>query len=385
MWHSSAYKLRSYNNGIDFKEFCNKINDSLTGGSSHGSYNGDYSLQKKGNKIYIKPKGEKETVLTVKEVFKIINEILIESNKLNYPDEVYSISLNLGKYPVEFSKEKKTKPTAVTPEPTMLANKQISELIEYLKQDIPETSPKKASTARKIIDTKKYPGAKGGSGVIQKIINQVPKGTVTIIDGCIGSGTFSKNILPAEQNIGIDIDENVINYLNAHRSKEKLQHVELVQYDIIKYLRSLKGKRLDNASTVIYLDPPYPKSARRGQRDLYNYEMSDLDHVSLLTAVQDLKCRIIISTYENDLYNEHLKGWRLETFKTTHRAGTAIEYLYCNFPQPKELHDTRYVGNNFRERERIKRKGSRWVKNLEEMPDLERQYIIELMRNKNLV
>ncbi len=268
---------------------------------------------------------------------------------------------------------------------TMLANKKISDVIEYLKQDISEASPKRASTARKKIDTNNYPGAKGGSGVIQKIINQVPKGTVTIIDGCIGSGTFLKNILPAQLNIGIDIDENVINYLNANRGKEKLQHVELVQYDIIKYLKSLKGKRLDNESTFIYLDPPYPKSARRGQRDLYNFEMSDMDHVSLLSAITELKCRIAISTYENDLYKEHLKRWRLVKFNTTHRQGVATEFLYLNYAEPKQLHDTRYVGNNFRERERIKRKAQRWVKNLKNMPPLEQQFVIDLMRKENLV
>ncbi len=37
------------------------------------------------------------------------------------------------------------------------------------------------------------------------------------------------------------------------------------------------------------------------------------------------------------------------------------------------LHDYRYLGEDFRERERIKRKKQRWVNRLQTMPVLERQ------------
>ncbi len=41
-----------------------------------------------------------------------------------------------------------------------------------------------------------------------------------------------------------------------------------------------------------------------------------------------------------------------------------------------KLHDYAHLGNNFRERERIKRKKARWVKRLKKMPLLERQAIL---------
>ncbi len=40
------------------------------------------------------------------------------------------------------------------------------------------------------------------------------------------------------------------------------------------------------------------------------------------------------------------------------------------------LHDDQYVGENYRERERIKRKKQRWVKRLQAMPPLERQALL---------
>jgi DNA adenine methylase len=52
------------------------------------------------------------------------------------------------------------------------------------------------------------------------------------------------------------------------------------------------------------------------------------------------------------------------------------EWLWMNYPPPIELHDYRYLGNNFRERERLKRIKSRWVSRLDRMGDLERYALL---------
>jgi hypothetical protein len=51
----------------------------------------------------------------------------------------------------------------------------------------------------------------------------------------------------------------------------------------------------------------------------------------------------------------------------------ATEWLWFNFEAPVALHDYRYLGRDFRERERIKRKKLRWTARLERMPALEKQ------------
>lgn len=50
-----------------------------------------------------------------------------------------------------------------------------------------------------------------------------------------------------------------------------------------------------------------------------------------------------------------------------------------NFSAGLPLHDTRWVGDGFRERERIKRKRARWVKRLQGMPAAERQVLAEAL------
>jgi len=43
-----------------------------------------------------------------------------------------------------------------------------------------------------------------------------------------------------------------------------------------------------------------------------------------------------------------------------------------NYPEPTRLHDYRYLGNTYRQRDRIKRKKARWVRRLQQMQPLER-------------
>lgn len=60
----------------------------------------------------------------------------------------------------------------------------------------------------------------------------------------------------------------------------------------------------------------------------------------------------------------------------TRGGSPATEWLWSNFVPPAQLHDYRYVGHTFRERERIKRKTQRWKARLLKMPALERQALL---------
>jgi hypothetical protein len=60
----------------------------------------------------------------------------------------------------------------------------------------------------------------------------------------------------------------------------------------------------------------------------------------------------------------------------TTRGGPHTEYLWCNYSVPTALHDYRYLEKDFRERERIKRMTTRWVKRLQAMPILQRQALL---------
>lgn len=223
-----------------------------------------------------------------------------------------------------------------------------------------------------------YPGGKGGSGVYQNIINEIPPHNRLIIP-FLGNCAIIRNIRRAKDTIGIDINPEVI---SAWKSSN-IKRISLLNRCGIEYLESLSG--VDQGETVIYLDPPYPLPTRkRSTRNIYKYEMSLDGHKRLLEAIKQVKAYILISTYKNDLYKKALGEWRVKTFQAQTRGKPAIEYLYMNYSIPRRLHDYRYLGDDFRDRERIKRKINRWVNNLEKLPALERSAIIEAIEKRKL-
>ncbi len=66
-------------------------------------------------------------------------------------------------------------------------------------------------------------------------------------------------------------------------------------------------KRFNSEKVLIYADPPYLTSTRK--RNIYKYEMTDQDHEELLKVLLEHKGSVIISGYDNEMYNEYLKKW----------------------------------------------------------------------------
>ncbi len=218
-----------------------------------------------------------------------------------------------------------------------------------------------------------YPGGKSGAGVYQTIINQIPPHEV-YIEPFVGGGGVFRNIRRARSSIVIDSEPSAI----APYQKEfrfSAPAVIAVHGDGLRYLERHKW----TGREFVYADPPYLKQARKSQRDLYIHEWDTADHVRFLKLALELPCSIAISGYNSRLYMDALHDWRFITFTAQTRRGPATEYLWMNYPEPSALHDCQYLGSDFRERERIKRKAARWAANFEAMPALERQAILSAM------
>jgi DNA adenine methylase len=215
-----------------------------------------------------------------------------------------------------------------------------------------------------------YPGGKGGAGVWQAIINQFPPHDV-YIESFLGSGRVLRMKKPALASIAIDSDPAVCQSWNPELYPEDLT---VINGDAISFLSSYKW----TGSEVVYCDPPYLRSVRSCQRDLYRNEFdTEKQHRELLNILQKSAARIVISGYDSPLYRKMLSTWRVVTIPTVNRAGKRVEELiWCNYPEPFALHDYRHLGTNFRQRERIKRKKNRWRNRLSKMPLLERAAVL---------
>lgn len=216
-----------------------------------------------------------------------------------------------------------------------------------------------------------YPGGKAGDGVYQTIINQMPPHRV-YIEPFLGGGAVLLRKKPSIVSIGIDVNAAVTKAFEAD-----IPGLELWTTDAVQWLKTYRFE----GDELVYCDPPYLMSTRSCQRDYYEYEFASEDeHAALLDVLKSLRCYVMISGYWSDLYARELRDWRYIHYNARTRGSkTAREFLWMNYPEPFELHDYQYLGGDFRERERIKRKKERWAARLASMPALERYAILDVI------
>ena len=213
-----------------------------------------------------------------------------------------------------------------------------------------------------------YEGGKGQAGVYQKIINQIPPHDV-YIEGCLGGGAVMRHKRPARISYGVEVNPAIV----EEWRRVEFPALRLICGDVVKFLERFAW----SGSELVYLDPPYVRDTRSFKGDLYEYEMTDKQHRDLLRVIKQIPARVILSGYWSEMYAGELAGWRTVSFQAVKRSGeVAEEWLWMNFPAPLELHDYRYLGEDFRERERIKRKRERWERRLREMPASESHAIM---------
>lgn len=219
-----------------------------------------------------------------------------------------------------------------------------------------------------------YPGGKAGDGVYQKIINQMPPHRV-YIEPFLGGGGVFLHKRPAQINVGLDIDESVISAWRSTLAENSDADVCIVKSgDAISFLRSYDW----SGGELVYCDPPYLMSVRSYKDRIYTHEFStEQEHTELLALLKTLPCCVMVSGYWSELYADLLATWRFISFRASTRGGPRTEFLWMNYPEPFELHDYRYLGETFRERERIKRKKNRWSARLVSMPSTERYAIMQ--------
>ncbi|MGC9093942.1 MAG: DNA adenine methylase, partial [Bacteroidota bacterium] len=76
----------------------------------------------------------------------------------------------------------------------------------------------------------------------------------------------------------------------------------------------------DSQETFFYCDPPYIESERRSL-GVYLREMDIEDHKRFLKCVQGIHGKVLISGYENELYNNELASWHKKMWKVFSTAG----------------------------------------------------------------
>lgn len=97
-------------------------------------------------------------------------------------------------------------------------------------------------------------------------------------------------------------------YMRAYRSRllpaaERLQNVSLESRPALEVIKKY-GAYSDN---LLYVDPPYLHSTRRGAR--YTHEMNEHDHREMAQALNRCAATVMFSGYPSPLYEELFNDW----------------------------------------------------------------------------
>jgi DNA adenine methylase len=105
-----------------------------------------------------------------------------------------------------------------------------------------------------------------------------------------------------------------------------VERLKMVQIENMNALELIKLYNREN--TLLYIDPPYLKSTRTQLH--YKCEFaSQSEHLELLRLCKKHKGYVMISSYENDLYNIELDGWEKSSMRVaTNCGGSAEEIVY---------------------------------------------------------
>jgi len=286
-----------------------------------------------------------------------------------------------------------------------------------------------------MLDPMGYPGGKSGPGVYHRLINLMPPHQ-TYVEPFLGGGAVMRLKRPAPYSIGVDLDAAVIRQwrsgigeaaarprsvtlpisaaacesadagqeassgesaaarstanapiwapeisadtgafadprVSARSPISDPPRFRFLRGDALTFLQSYPFAQDD----VIYCDPPYLMSTR-SSGPLYRHEFSDEQHAELLSTIGELPCRVMISGYWSELYASRLHRWNSIHFETMTRGGMATEWVWYNYDAPVALHDYRFLGESFRQRQDLKRQIASWTGKLKRMPPLKKQALL---------
>ena len=211
-----------------------------------------------------------------------------------------------------------------------------------------------------------YFGSKATSGLCQALLGLQPPHDL-YLETHLGGGALMRRKAPALRSIGIDRDPRALAGFRCDYA------VELVHGCAHEFLAGFEFR----GTELVYSDPPYLHATRRSERR-YRYEYTDADHAALLELLRGLPCQVMVSGHPSALYDEMLSDWRRIALQVTTQAQVRTEVVWFNFPSDR-MHWASHAGRNATDRQRIKRKASRWAQGYRNMPAGERLAVISAM------
>lgn len=123
-------------------------------------------------------------------------------------------------------------------------------------------------------------------------------------------------------------DSYINNIMGLVEATNRLKNVQIYNEDILEVL----SNNTYSEDTCIFLDPPYCGC----EKGIYENELTEEEHKKLIEIVKDSKAKVVITNYENELYDSLLVygKWKKLVYKEhINRRNSKItnEVIYYNY------------------------------------------------------
>ncbi len=115
---------------------------------------------------------------------------------------------------------------------------------------------------------------------------------------------------------------------NLEYVASRLRGVQIEQIPALELIR-----KSDSINTLFYVDPPYVLRSRSYSNGSYSHELSDKDHIELSETLRELSGYVLLSAYDDPLYEELYRshGWISISKEARANSGRiAREILWLN-------------------------------------------------------
>lgn len=242
-----------------------------------------------------------------------------------------------------------------------------------------------------------YFGGKGAEGIWQWHINNTPPHRVRIVPFA-GHCFLSRKMAGCEQIVLCDLDAEVIDWWRSSGQlppNAVLHHgcgLELIRSTLSPGLSSLpagspetslvanivrNGDGISRESVFVYVDSPYHPDTRTS-RHRYPFDMGAEQHSRMIEFLSQLDVPVMVCGYAHPEYNATFGDWIRKTQNAMTRGGPRTEVIWMNY-QTTALHDYRWLGSNFRERDKLTRRERRMIAKLAGLPHMERQRFLSIV------
>lgn len=170
---------------------------------------------------------------------------------------------------------------------------------------------------------------------LEVVTDPIEKARRTIFRSFAGFGSASTNNKHAtgfracSNRSGTTPAHDWVNWPNHIPSfTERLQGVVIENKDYRDIL-----KQHDSPDALVYADPPYVHATRNMARgnSVYAYDMNDQEQLELAEHLNSCKGYVVLSGYENELYADLYKGWRMVRKQSfADGASPRVECLWLN-------------------------------------------------------